>query len=1374
MHHSNSGEIVYGGASNGSDDTRVMSEKVQTLAAEVYKEFESIIHRCGQDSVKNLMPLVVSVLESLDLAYLEKEECSVDLEMLKEDNEQLLNQYEREKTLRKSQDQKCLEIEDAFVNQNKELEAKIESLESIVRMLELKAKNSFDHANRLEEREADQKQEFDKLHERYNDLLRTHIEHMERTKYLMGTDKFDMMQSLPLPPGSGSRLGMTTSVDTNVRGISDLIACQMSQSTHVDVNLANHISNEVDWQDEFGQNPADDIQSPRDEPPPLAQSPPLEKGDETGQDESAPDGEHTDDPLCADLTGMGKEVENLIKENTELLETKNALNIVKNDLIAQVDQLNSEHDIFREEIRSLEMVKNKMSERIRELEAEIREMKEKHNKEEQDEQGDEVPMAQRKRFTRQEMARVLMERNYYKEKLMELQDTVKFAESQRARKIAAQHVTANKKGGIWDFFSGLFSAENPNATPTSRRRPQSTASETRKRNQAKAADFVDPDRVNEKRMQERREQYRAVSEHVRKENNNRTHAYGWSIPNTVDTSSASTIVPVPIYCRPVLDHEPNLKIWCADSVSLTGGRTKDGGFIVGDSVFYSDPPESREPTPPMDQTVELLDFELRQQQRDHKEYEEERCDRSSLIWVGSSNQGRSHVAVLDANVANKVLDVFHVCNSHLLCISSVPGVREYDYPAEECDFSRQGGYVLDVPADLDDHANLGIVEFVTMKEEEATDGIPTYSNEATRPSISSATPSVSSVSPQRSRDFSINEAIAVGTSADLSLNSISDLVREKVLEEPEKEAAAAVAEDVETAEEAKSDVYVVNVDNSYRLLEMGQDRFDARKAAEASNSKGFDALPNHIKAGLCKYEGLGTITTALPTMWMGSQDEYIYIHSAVSEWRRCLRKIKMPDAVLDIRHYKGHVFAALANGTVAVFTRDAAGNWSDEGYHVITIGKVTSSVRHLAVVAGKIWAAYRNCVVVISPQDLTIEKVFVAHPRRDSQVRNMQWVGDGVWISIRLDSTLRLYHAHTYQHLQDVDIDPYVTKMLGTSKLDFSYVRPTGLLVANNRLWIGTGTGVIISVPLNDKESKTAIKTPTKSPGPGGVVRVYSDQTGDKVSVGTSFVPYCNLTQAQLSFHGHKDAVKFFLAVPAGPSSKGVSSAKEAEKTLIVSGGDGYIDFRIGEPNEQPVEEASAESARELSHLIIWETDPPTGAGSGPEARYSVAYLTLHEYLIRHPEVYERLRGAKIPEWGNVGMKYRMIQYYRLSVLDKLFQLESRQSALARDLVPVYGLAPDFINRKTMKAGNVMSRTRVNRVESPPSSEAPVQDNDVPVFPDNKVTHQDVPVPGKGDCEEVQQLFDRGSDNFYPLARPLSVASDQFERPQRNHFRTLV
>jgi hypothetical protein len=50
-------------------------------------------------------------------------------------------------------------------------------------------------------------------------------------------------------------------------------------------------------------------------------------------------------------------------------------------------------------------------------------------------------------------------------------------------------------------------------------------------------------------------------------------------------------------------------------------------------------------------------------------------------------------------------------------------------------------------------------------------------------------------------------------------------------------------------------------------------------------------------------------------------------------------------------------------------------------------------------------------------------------------------VGDGVWVSIRLDSTLRLYHAHTYQHLQDVDIEPYVSKMLGKLSKPFLFAK---------------------------------------------------------------------------------------------------------------------------------------------------------------------------------------------------------------------------------------------------------------------------------------------------------------------------------------------
>lgn len=44
-------------------------------------------------------------------------------------------------------------------------------------------------------------------------------------------------------------------------------------------------------------------------------------------------------------------------------------------------------------------------------------------------------------------------------------------------------------------------------------------------------------------------------------------------------------------------------------------------------------------------------------------------------------------------------------------------------------------------------------------------------------------------------------------------------------------------------------------------------------------------------------------------------------------------------------------------------------------------------------------------------------------------------------------------------------------------------------------------------------------------------MRVYSDTQTDSVTPGT-FIPYCSMAQAQLSFHGHRDAVKFFVSVP--------------------------------------------------------------------------------------------------------------------------------------------------------------------------------------------------------------------------------------------------
>ena len=79
----------------------------------------------------------------------------------------------------------------------------------------------------------------------------------------------------------------------------------------------------------------------------------------------------------------------------------------------------------------------------------------------------------------------------------------------------------------------------------------------------------------------------------------------------------------------------------------------------------------------------------------------------------------------------------------------------------------------------------------------------------------------------------------------------------------------------------------------------------------------------------------------------------------------------------------------------------------------------------------------------------------------------MAWVNDGVWVSLRLDSTLRLYHAKTQQHLQYLDIEPFITRMLGSTNIGLSTVRISSLIIGAKRLWLGTGNGVILSLPFN-------------------------------------------------------------------------------------------------------------------------------------------------------------------------------------------------------------------------------------------------------------------------------------------------------------------
>ena len=56
-----------------------------------------------------------------------------------------------------------------------------------------------------------------------------------------------------------------------------------------------------------------------------------------------------------------------------------------------------------------------------------------------------------------------------------------------------------------------------------------------------------------------------------------------------------------------------LQLWCAAGVNLSGGKTRDGGLIVGASVFYSDVPGPQSPKKKIgsQSSLDKLDQELK-------------------------------------------------------------------------------------------------------------------------------------------------------------------------------------------------------------------------------------------------------------------------------------------------------------------------------------------------------------------------------------------------------------------------------------------------------------------------------------------------------------------------------------------------------------------------------------------------------------------------------------------------------------------------------------------------------------------------------------------------------------------------------------------
>nr|XP_055029585.1 LOW QUALITY PROTEIN: rho guanine nucleotide exchange factor 17-like [Misgurnus anguillicaudatus] len=328
------------------------------------------------------------------------------------------------------------------------------------------------------------------------------------------------------------------------------------------------------------------------------------------------------------------------------------------------------------------------------------------------------------------------------------------------------------------------------------------------------------------------------------------------------------------------------------------------------------------------------------------------------------------------------------------------------------------------------------------------------------------------------------------------------------------------------------------------------------------------------------------------SVWLGTEDGCIHVYQSSDNIRNRKNSMKMQHSasVLCILYLDNKVFVSLANGEVIVYQREAGSFWDPQSSQTLCLGSSSGPVTKMVPVAGKLWCGCQNRVLIVNTSTLTQEHSFQVGQDSGRCVTSMVNYGKGVWMALQGSAQVRLYHASTYESLTEVDVAPAVHKMLAGSDAIIrqhkaACLRITALLACKDLLWIGTSAGVVLTL---------AIPPVSTSTGPG--------------SLRAPLVPMG-------SAHGHTGHVRFLTCIelPEGfdlnfpqqsdtvnstqnnseSGSGGLQRRDSARRRasmllptksnlLVISGGDGYEDFRLTNSSETVGRDDST------NHLLLW------------------------------------------------------------------------------------------------------------------------------------------------------------------------------------------
>lgn len=621
---------------------------------------------------------------------------------------------------------------------------------------------------------------------------------------------------------------------------------------------------------------------------------------------------------------------------------------------------------------------------------------------------------------------------------------------------------------------------------------------------------------------------------------------------------------------------------------------------------------------------------------------------SSCVWICSTQHSRSKITIINMKTKpNELLESFLV-TTFLYCIKSVPGTKKSDLPGllnssrPECK-----SLLLSLIEDLIGTQKRNFYQLVKLdkKDDRVTKERLLSKQYNTLPSRRRE----NRTNDERSFDEEAREVTDDSTIMAATINN-----KTSGSNNPEESHISRLLDDdisdgITTLEKLNDFVAHTQETNS------SPDNDKSSPGSPTDNTPQQESPPSGARRASGPHHH--PISTHLPTVWMGGKNSVLYLHSAIGQWGDCIDCVKLRDSILQIFHYRGRVFVALADGTLCVFFRDLdTKQWDLENYLLIDINllseisneistnsnetnpnpfeihhphpKIThggppaessstyidpnqedhtslseqlrdatekqqrqqdelnsssvaaahhnknsvrnkvAGIRCIELANKNLWIGYRNRVLIMDPISLKLKHSLSIIPQCDNQVRQLVAMKDGVFCCLRSDLIMRLYSSlKPYQHIQNIDIEPVVTRLLSPRTFVISHI--TAMKVVDNVLWIGNAHGIIITIPceLETQVSETIDGTSFDIQDTQGYQQ-NNNNTNDfltRLSIAKS-VPKCDIANAQISFHGHKDSVKFFVHADH----------------LMLSGGQGYLDFRLDMDDQ-------SKSINDKSHLILWQ-----------------------------------------------------------------------------------------------------------------------------------------------------------------------------------------